>query len=131
VHVGAVSVAFQRHSRPCLVGVFLMWHTQLVVADNLVVRDLLPLAGALEVLRHQPLVPQHLGVRDHGDKVVRRHGFPDLVQEGSVVDAEGRRNACSQTGPVLPKSTCQPNTLPPLSQSLGGRGPQVRRGIFH
>jgi hypothetical protein len=101
VLVGTVRMALERDSRPRLVRVLLMRHPQLVVADNLIVRHLLPFAGALEVLGHQSLVPQHLGVRHHSDELFCRHGFPELVEEGAVVDAEGRCNACSETCPVL------------------------------
>jgi len=52
VRVRAVSMALELDSRPRLVCVYLVRHTQLVVADNFVVRNLLPLAGTLEVLRH-------------------------------------------------------------------------------
>jgi hypothetical protein len=104
VLVGTVRMALERDSGPRLVCVFLMRHPQLVVANNLIVRHLLPFAGALEVLRHQSLVPQHLGVRNHGDEVVCRHGLPELVEEGAVIDAEGRRDACSETCPVLRKN---------------------------
>jgi hypothetical protein len=90
-----------RNGRPSLVCVFLMRHPQLVVADNLSVGDLLPFGGALEVLCHQGFVAEDLGVSDHCDEVVGRHGLPELVEEGAVVDAEGRCDAFSETGPVL------------------------------
>jgi hypothetical protein len=94
-------MALECNSRPRLVGVPLVGYTQLVVADNLVVRDLLPLAGALEMLRHKCRVSQDLGVRDHCHEFFGRHGFPQLVEEGAVVDAEGGCNAFSETCPVL------------------------------
>jgi hypothetical protein len=94
-------MALERNSRPRLIRVPLVGHAQLVVADNLVVRDLLPLAGALEMLRHKCRVPEDLGVRDHCHEFFSRHGFPQLVEEGAVVDAEGRCDAFSETCPVL------------------------------
>jgi hypothetical protein len=99
--IRAMCMALERNSRPRLVCVLLMGHAQLVVADDLVVRDLLPLAGALEMLRHESRVPEDLGVRDHCHEFFGRHGFPYLVEEGAVVDTEGGCDACSETRPVL------------------------------
>jgi hypothetical protein len=94
-------MALERNSRPRLIRVPLVGHAQLVVADNLVVRDLLPLAGALEMLRHKCRVPEDLGVRDHCHEFFSRHAFPQLVEEGAVVDAEGGCDAFSETCPIL------------------------------
>ena len=99
--IRAMCMALEGNSRPLLVRVPLVGHAQLVVADNLVVRDLLPLAGALEMLRHKFRVPEDVGVRDHCHEFVGWHGFPYLVEEGAVVDTEGGCNAFSETRPVL------------------------------
>lgn len=87
--VGGVGVALHEDLRSRGVGIFLVGHTQLVVADDLVVRDLLELGGAAEVLGHQSGVAEDLGVGDHLDEVICWHGFPELVEEGAVVDAHG------------------------------------------
>jgi hypothetical protein len=99
--IRAMCMALERNSGPRLVRVLLMGHAQLVVTDNLVVRYLLPLACALEMLRHKSRVPEDLGVRDHCHEFFGRHGFPYLVEEGAVVDTEGGCDACSETCPVL------------------------------
>ena len=94
-------MALDRDGRPRLICVFLMWHSQLVVANDLIVGDLLPFRSSLEVLRHKSLITEDFRVRRHCDEVVGRHGLPELVEEGAVVDAEGRCDAFSETGPVL------------------------------
>ena len=94
-------MALERNSRPRLIRVPLVGHAQLVVADNLIVRDFLPLAGALEMLRHKCPVPEDLGARDHCHEFFGRHSFPYLVEEGAVVDTEGGCDAGSETCPVL------------------------------
>jgi hypothetical protein len=42
------------------------------------------------MLRLQERVSQNLGVRGHSYEFFCRHGFPDLVEEGSVVDLKRR-----------------------------------------
>jgi hypothetical protein len=74
--IRAMCMALDGNSRPRLVCVPLVGHAQLVVADDLVVRDLLPLAGALEMLRHKCPVPEDLGARDHCHEFFGRHSFP-------------------------------------------------------
>ena len=83
------------------VRVFLMGHAQLVVADDFRVRDLFPCGGAAEVLGHQAGVAQYVFVGDHGDEVVGGHGFPEFVEEGAVVDADGWGDDFTEAGPVL------------------------------
>ena len=99
--IRAMCMALERNSRPRLVCVLLMGHTQLVVADNLVVRNLLPLAGTLEVLGHEGLIPKDVTVGYHGDEFVSRHGFPQFTEEGAVVDSESRCDTFSEAIPVL------------------------------
>jgi hypothetical protein len=101
VGVVAVGVTLDGDVRAGLVAVLLMRHTELVVADDLVVRDLLPLRAADEVLGHEGGVAEDLGVRGHLDELVCGHGLPDFVEERAVVDAEGRGNALGQACPVL------------------------------
>lgn len=84
--IRAMCMALDSNSRPRLVCVPLMGHAQLVVADDLVVRDLLPLGAADEVLRPEERVAQHGVVGDHGKEVRRWHRLPDFVEEGAVVD---------------------------------------------
>jgi hypothetical protein len=77
VLVGAVGVALDGNLGARLVRVLLVRHAQLV---------LFPLGRADEVLRLEERVAQHRGRRDHGDVFFGRHGFPELVEEGAVVD---------------------------------------------
>ena len=86
VRVGAVGMALDRDLLSAGVGVLLVWYAQLVIADNLVIRDLLPSGPADEVLCHEEFVAQHGLVGDHLEEVFGRHGLPDLVEEGTVVD---------------------------------------------
>ena len=79
VRVTAVCMAFDRNGRPRFICVLLMRHPQLVIANDLIVRNLFPLAGALEVLRHERLVTEDLRIRCHCHEVVGRHSFPDLI----------------------------------------------------
>ena len=37
----------------------------------------------------------------HGDEVIGGHLLPDFVEEGAVVDAQGRGDAFAQAGPVF------------------------------
>lgn len=84
-----------------LVAVLLVGDTQLVVAGDLVVGHLLPLGAADEVLGHEGGVAEDFGVRGHLHELVGGHGFPHLVEEGAVVDAERGRDALGQAGPVF------------------------------
>lgn len=70
-------------------------------SDHLVIAGLFPLRGADEVLRFEERVAEHVGVRGHGYVFVCREGFPDLVQEGAVVDAHGWGDALAEASPVL------------------------------
>lgn len=86
VRVGGVGVALDGDLGARGVGVPLMGHAELVDADDLVVRDLLPLGAADEMLRHQQRVAENGRVRDHADELLRGHRFPELVEERAVVD---------------------------------------------
>ena len=77
----------QYHFRQRLVLVPLVWHAELVVRCDLGVADFFPFGRAAEVLRAQGLVAQDFGVGGHGDELGGRHRFPELVEEGPVVDA--------------------------------------------
>lgn len=103
VRVCAVSVALDRNLRAGLVGVLLVGYTELVVASNLRVGNLLPLRAADKVLRLEQWVAENVWVRGHGKELFRRHCFPKLVEEGKVVDSQSRRDAGLQSGPVLCK----------------------------
>lgn len=83
------------------VGVLLVGDAELVVADDLGVADLFPLGGTAEMLSHEERVAEDLGVGDHLDKVVGRHGLPEFVQERAVVNADGGCDDFSQAFPVL------------------------------
>nr|POE79761.1 hypothetical protein CFP56_07826 [Quercus suber] len=101
VGVVGVGVALDGDGGHGGVGVLLVGDAQLVVADDLVVRHLLPLGAADEVLRLQRRVAQHVRVRGHLHKLLGRHRLPDLVEEGAVVDAQRRRDALAQARPVF------------------------------
>jgi hypothetical protein len=104
VGVGAVGVSLDGDRSHGLISVLLVRHSQLVVADDFVVGDLLELGAAAEVLGLELLVAQDFGVGGHGDVFVRRHLGPELVEEGAVVDAHGRGHNFAETLPVLGKS---------------------------
>jgi hypothetical protein len=101
VDVVAVRVALNGDVLASLVTVLLVGDAQLVIAGDLVVRDLLPLGAADEVLGHEGGVAEDFGVRGHLDELVGRHGFPELVEEGAVVDAKGGRDAFGKARPVF------------------------------
>lgn len=105
--VAAVGVALDQHLASCLVRVFLVGNAQLVISDDLGVGDLLKVGRAAEMLGHQSRVTKDVGVRDHGDEVVSRHGFPELVQERAVVDSNGGSDDFPQTSPVLRVQRCE------------------------
>lgn len=86
VHVVAVRVALDGDRLAARVRVLLVRHAQLVVPDDLRVRYLLPARAADEVLRLEQRVAEDRLVADHGDELLGRHGLPDLVEEGAVVD---------------------------------------------
>lgn len=74
--VCAVSMALENDLRSCLILVSLVRHTQLMPADDLVVRDLFELGGAAEVLGHEGFVAEDEGGGDHAEELVGWHGFP-------------------------------------------------------
>lgn len=86
VGVGAVGVALDGDLGARPVRVALVRHPQLVVADDLGVRDPLVRRAPDEVLRHQERVAEHRVARDHRDELLGRHGLPQLVQERTVVN---------------------------------------------
>lgn len=86
VVVGGVGVALDGDLGAGRVGVALVRHAQLVRAEHLRVRDLLPLGAPDEVLRLEQRVPQHRRRRDHRHELLRRHRLPQLVDEGAVVN---------------------------------------------
>jgi hypothetical protein len=99
--VVAVRMALDGNVRASLVAVLLVRDAELVVADDLVVGNLLPLGAPDEVLGHEGGVAEDFGVGGHFHELVGGHRLPDLVEEGAVVDAEGGGNALGQTGPVF------------------------------
>jgi len=89
VGVGAVSVSLNGDLLAGFVGVLLVRHAKLVVANDLVIRDLLPLSAADEVLGLEERVAEHVRVGNHGYEFLSGHRLPDLVEEGTVVDLYG------------------------------------------
>lgn len=84
------SPAFDNNLLHGLVLVLLVRYMQLLPADDLVARDLLPLGAADEVLSLEERVPEDFGVRGRNDELVCRHGFPHLLEEGAIVDLPGQ-----------------------------------------
>jgi len=97
----AVCMTLHQDLRSCFVLVPLVRYTQLMPADDLVVGHLLELRGAAEVLCHEGLVAEDERTRNHADEFIGRHGFPDLVQEGSVVNSKSWGDDLLETLPVL------------------------------
>ena len=82
VSVVAVGVALDLDSREACVGVDLVRHAQLVVADDFGIRHLLPLAGTSdEVLCAQEGVAEYRRIRDHANELLGGHRLPELVEE--------------------------------------------------
>lgn len=87
----AVRVSFDSHFRQPIVLVLLMRHAHLMIPRH---RRLIRLAGRLrrplgradEMLRLDAGVAEELVVRGHAYELLRGHGFPELVEEGAVVD---------------------------------------------
>ena len=86
VGVGAVSMSLDGDLGAGFIGVPLVRHTKLVVANDLVIRDSLPLGAADEVLGLEERVTEHVFVGNHGNEFLSRHRLPNLVEEGTVVD---------------------------------------------
>lgn len=89
VGVGAVSMSLDGDLGAGCIGVPLVRHAKLVVANDLVIRDLLPLGAADEVLGLEERITEHVWVGNHGNEFLSRHRLPDLVEEGTVVDLYG------------------------------------------
>lgn len=65
----AMSMTLDSNSREGLVRVFLVWHPNLMRANHLIVRHLLPLAEADEMLSLDQGVAQEMRTRCHGHEV--------------------------------------------------------------
>jgi hypothetical protein len=101
MHVETVRMSLHRHLCPRLIRVPLVRHAELVVPDDFIFGDFLPARAADEVLGLEQRVAEDGGVGCHGYEFVGGHGFPDLVEEGAVVDTESGRDAFAETVPVL------------------------------
>jgi len=53
------------------------------------------------VLGHEGFVAEDERAGDHAEEFFGWHSFPELVEEGAVVDSEGGGNDLLQTLPVL------------------------------
>ena len=80
------------------IGVPLVRHAKLVVANDLVIRDLLPFGATDEVLGLEERVAEHRFVGNHGDEFLSRHRLPNLVEEGTVVDLDGAQLSAGEDG---------------------------------
>ena len=79
-------MTFHRHLGERVTGVSLMCNAQLMMSHHLLFGRLLPRAQPDQMLRFQERVSQETGVRGHKDEFVTGHRFPDLVEEGAVIN---------------------------------------------
>jgi len=86
VLVSTMRMAFDNDLLHGPVLVLLVRYAQLVPADDFIIRYLLPLGAADEVLGLEERVPKDFGVGGQNDELVCGHSFPHLVEEGAVVD---------------------------------------------
>jgi hypothetical protein len=93
--VVAVGMTLDLDLRSCSVRVSLMRDTKLVPSNDCVVRDLLPLGLADEMLGHESFVSEDERVRNHLEVIRCWHGLPDLSEERAVVDLERKSQPCA------------------------------------
>ena len=84
-----MAVALQFHRLQVRCSINLMGGAQLVVSDDLSVRDTLPAGGAEEMLGLDAGVAEEVVVGYHLEKVGGGHGFPAAFADFGVVDKEG------------------------------------------
>lgn len=90
-------MALNRNRLARLIGVSLMGHTHLLVANYHIFGLLLPTTLSNEVLCLKSRIAHKLRVRGHSDEVFRWHVLPELVQDGSVVDLAKSYNGQSKS----------------------------------
>ena len=78
-----------------------MGHVELMPPNDLVVGDLLPLRGTTEMLGLQGPCRRAPAWRRSCRELFGRHSRPQLVEEGAVVNADGRSNDFGETVPIL------------------------------
>lgn len=101
VLVCSMRVANKLHFAQTGVCVHLMGRAQLVVADNEIVRDLLPPRSSQKMLRLDSRVAQEVPICDHFHIILSGHGVPFLHANLGVVDRKIGGDDALQTGPVL------------------------------
>lgn len=105
--VSSLAVTLQLDLLQVRRSVHLMSGTQLMVADNVIVGDLLPASSAEEMLRLDAWVTEELGVCDHGHEVLGGHGVPFSFANGGIIDEEFRGDDAFETFPVLRECVSQ------------------------
>jgi hypothetical protein len=102
--IGSMTMTLQLNSLQVRCGVHLMSSTELVVADDLGVRDALPARGAEEMLGLDARVAEKVVVGYHGEEVGGGHGFPAWLADVCVVDEESGCEDLAEAVPVLSRS---------------------------
>ena len=87
--VRSMAVALQFHRLQVRCSINLVSGAQLVVSDDLSVRNALPAGGAEEMLGLDAGVAEEVVVGYHLEKVSGGHGFPAPFADFGVVDKEG------------------------------------------
>lgn len=82
----AMGMALDRDCLHAAVGVFLVRHPQLMRTHDFVVADLFPCTEADKVLGLQQGIAQKARIRGHRYKLIAGYGFPQIVQEGAVIN---------------------------------------------
>lgn len=87
------------------IRILLVGGTQLMMANDLVVGDLLPPALANQVLCLHCAIAQEAWVRNHGHVLIGGHLVPFPQPDHPVVHRQGRRNDTAQPLPILAMMT--------------------------
>lgn len=83
-----MSMSFERNLLQILIRILLVRHTHLLMANDLFITLLIPLAGTDEVLRLEGRVAEEVLAGDHVDELLAWEGFPHLAfgHDWSVVE---------------------------------------------
>ena len=101
--ISGMRVALQLDLLQRRIGIHLMRSTQLVVADNLGVRDALPACHAEQVLGLDTWVAEEVVVGHHGHEFGGGHVVPAWLADVGVVNEECWGDDAAETRPVLEK----------------------------
>lgn len=81
-----VRMSFYSYFLQLIVRMLLMGDSHLVVSQDLRFADLLPLRHSDEMLCLDARGAQKVRMGDHGDEIGGGHIFPELIDEGPIVD---------------------------------------------